>query len=194
MNEYSIALTIKGRQHLAAITAPTFVSSSAFMFANKPAANIVVYSAYGTTRAAVIFPITGAPHACITKGIAADETNCAPDTTVGSGMAATASLFTTSIDDEHREYTPIATSFSPSVDDCDDCDASFFIFAVGVVRPARAPPRCCRRCRRLPPAPMFLRCCRGMTMTMQARAIDDDALLQMDKMHPIFRHKKRRCK
>jgi hypothetical protein len=47
MKKYSITETIRGKQHLAAITAPTFVSSKAFMFANKPAANMVVYTTYG---------------------------------------------------------------------------------------------------------------------------------------------------
>ena len=53
MNEYSIALTIRvgapRRDHRSDVC-----QQQRFMFANKPAANIVVYSAYGTTRAAVI--------------------------------------------------------------------------------------------------------------------------------------------
>ena len=103
MNTYSITLTISGKQHLAAITAPTFVSSSAFMFANKPAANMEVYTTYGATLPVVIFPITGTPHTCIKSGTSADETNCAPETTVGNGIAATASLFTTSMEEEQSE-------------------------------------------------------------------------------------------
>ena len=47
MKKYSITETMRGKQHLAAITAPTFVSSNAFMFANNPAANMEVYTTYG---------------------------------------------------------------------------------------------------------------------------------------------------
>ena len=103
MKNHSIEHTMSGRQHLAEITAPTFVSISAFMFENNPMANIVVYSTNGTIRFFSNGPNTPAPANSITTTTAADTASCAPATTVGSPFAPTASLLITSIVDEHRE-------------------------------------------------------------------------------------------